>query len=88
MSTAGDRHELARYELPDGTQRVLCAQRIDGRVAISDLPDTNHDGRVYLVERHVESKAAMEGLVAAYVHDALRRGEPAILLPSWIGSDR
>jgi len=88
MSTAGERHELARYELPDGSERIVCAQRVDGRVAISDIPDSDDSGRVYLVERHIESKAAMEGLVAAYVRDAVRRGEPAILLPAWVGSDR
>jgi len=88
VSTAGDRRELARYELPDGSERILCAQRVDGRVAISDIPDSDDRGRVYLVERHVESTAAMEGLVAEYVHDALRRGEPAILLPSWIEGGR
>ena len=38
MSTAGTRHELARYQLPDGTTRALFAQRINGRVAITDLP--------------------------------------------------
>src|SRR5688500_3233817 len=48
MSTAGRAHELARYELPDGTTRALIAQRINGRVAISDVP-TGDDGRVYLV---------------------------------------
>ncbi len=88
MSVAGDTHELARYELPDGTTRVLCAQRIDGRVAISDIPDSDDHGRVYLVERHIESRAAMHGLVTAYVRDALDRGQPAILLPDWLRGDR
>jgi hypothetical protein len=37
---------------------------------------------VYLVERHVESKADLDGLVAAYVADSRRRGEPAALYPS------
>jgi hypothetical protein len=80
VSTAGTRHELAHYELPDGTARVLIAQRINGRVAISDLP-TSDEGRVYLIERHIESTAAMEGLVAAYLEDSTRRGEPAALVP-------
>ena len=84
MSTAGAQRELARYELPDGTTRALFAQRINGRVAISDVP-TSDTGRVYLVERHVDSQAAMDGLVAAYVEDSTRRGEPAVLVPTATG---
>ncbi|RKQ92979.1 hypothetical protein C8N24_2836 [Solirubrobacter pauli] len=84
MSAAGERRQLGRYELPDGTQRILCAQRINGRVAISDVPDAD-EGRVYLVERHVESRAAMQGLVDAYIEDAMQRGEPAALAPTWAG---
>ena len=79
MSTAGSRHQLARYQLPDGTTRALWAQRINGHVAISDLP-TDDTGRVYLVERAIESQAAMHGLVQAYVEDSRRRGEPAALV--------
>jgi hypothetical protein len=37
MSAAGKQRELARYQLPEGTRAVV-AQRIDGRVAISDFP--------------------------------------------------
>ena len=81
MSTAGRTHELARYQLPDGSTRALIAQRVNGRVAVSDLPTTD-EGRVYLVERHIESRAAMDGLVAAYVEDSQRRGEPAVLVPA------
>jgi hypothetical protein len=81
MSTAGTPHELARYQLPDSTTRALIGQRINGRVAISDLPTTDQ-GRVYLVERHIESRAAMEGLVAEYIDDSIRRGEPAALVPA------
>jgi hypothetical protein len=68
-ATAGRAHELARYELPDGSTRALIAQRINGRVAISDVP-TGDDGRVYLVERHIESRDAMQALAAAYVEDS------------------
>jgi hypothetical protein len=83
MSCAGTRHELARYQLPDGTARALYAQRIDGQVAISDLPaDDADEGRVYLVERAIESQAAMRGLVAAYLEDSRRRGEPAARVPA------
>jgi hypothetical protein len=86
VSTAGTPHELAHYELPDGTARVLIAQRINGRVAISDLP-TGDEGRVYLVEPHIASTAAMQGLVTAYIEDCARRGEPAALVPTDLGFD-
>jgi hypothetical protein len=81
VSTAGTPHELARYQLADGSTRALIAQRINGRVAISDLPTTD-EGRVYLVERHVASQAEMDALVAAYIEDSTRRGEPAALVPA------
>jgi hypothetical protein len=80
MSVAGERVELARYRLTTG-ERVLYGQRVDGAVAVTDVPAGEH-GRVYLVERHVESKAALDGLVAAYVADSQRRGTPAALCPS------
>jgi hypothetical protein len=84
VSTAGRPHELARYRLPDGSTRALVAQRINGRVAISDLP-LQGEGRVYLVERQIESQAAIRGLVREYIEDATRRGEPAALVPAEIG---
>src|SRR3954454_2995110 len=82
VSTAGEAHELGRYQLPDGTQRTLVAQRINGRVAISDVPADGHEGRVYLVERPLVSKAAMQALAAEYIAESLERGEPAILVPA------
>ena len=84
MSTAGQPRELARYELPSGT-RALIGQRINGRVAISDVP-AGDQGRVYLVERHVESKAAIKALIADYVSESRRRGEPAAIVPSELGA--
>jgi hypothetical protein len=86
VSTAGTPHELARYRLPDGSTRALVAQRINGRVAITDTPTTD-EGRVYLVERHIESQAAIGGLVREYLEDSARRGGPAALLPAEFGSD-
>ena len=80
MSSAGARRELGRYQLPSGEQRVLVGQRINGHVAVSDSP-THDTGRVCLVERHIESQAALTGLVAAYIADSLDRGEPAALVP-------
>jgi hypothetical protein len=59
-------------------------QRINGRVAIADVP-LRGTGRVYLVERHIESQAAIHGLVEEYVADSIARGEPAALVPAAIG---
>ena len=42
MSVAGKPRELARYQLPEGTRAVV-AQRIDGRVALSDVPVDHAD---------------------------------------------
>jgi hypothetical protein len=79
VTVAGERRELARYRLATG-ERVLYGQRVDGHVAVSDVPAGEH-GRVYLVERHVESRAALEGLVADYLAESQQRGEPAALIP-------
>jgi len=83
MSPAGHRVELARYPLDSG-ERILVGQRIDSAVAVTNVPAGDH-GPVYLVERHVESKAALDGLVATYLADSQRRGEPAALCPNLEG---
>ena len=77
MTAAGDRRELARYQLPEGIRAVV-AQRIDGRVAISDVP-VDHADHVYLIERHVHSQAELAGLVAAYVEHSQQAGCPGIV---------
>ena len=77
MTTAGRTVELTRYRIPAG-ERALNAQRIDGRVAVIDVP-VDHDDRVYLVERHVESQAELEGLAAEYAQRSETCGIPAIL---------
>jgi hypothetical protein len=77
MTAAGKQHELARYQLPEGIRAVV-AQRIDGRVAISDVP-VDHAGRVYLIERHVHSQAELAGLVHAYVEHSQQAGCPAVV---------
>jgi hypothetical protein len=77
MTAAGKQRELARYQLADGTRAVV-AQRIDGRVAISDVP-VDHAGRVYLIERQVHSQAELTGLVAAYVAHSKQAGCPAVI---------
>ena len=77
MTTAGKRRELARYQLADGIRAVV-AQRIDGLVALSDVP-VDHAGRVYLIERHVHSQAELAGLVQAYIEHSKQAGCPAVI---------
>jgi hypothetical protein len=72
---------LATYESDDGT-RQLVGQRIYGRVALSDVP-AGDAGKVYLVERHLASKAELDGLVAAYLALANRMGR-APMQRDWI----
>jgi hypothetical protein len=76
-SHAGRRVQQARYRVSAGT-RALYAQRIDGRVALVDVP-IDHAGQVLLIERHVESHAELKGIVAAYVEHSAHAGRPALL---------
>jgi hypothetical protein len=77
MTPAGRIVELARYRIPAG-QRAVQAQRIDGRVAVIDVP-VDHDDRVYLIERHIHSKAELEGLATEYAQHSQACAMPAIL---------
>ena len=78
MSThAGRRVELQRYQISAG-ERALVAQRVDGRVAIVDVP-LDHDDRVYLVERHVSSQAELNGICWAYAEHSRTADRPAIV---------
>jgi hypothetical protein len=63
---------LATYECDQGT-RQLVAQRINGKVALTDVP-AGDEGKVYLIERHVPSKAELDGLVAHYLAHAAELG--------------
>jgi hypothetical protein len=77
MTAAGRVVELRRYRIPAG-ERALKAQRIDGRVAVMDVP-VDHDDRVYLVERHLHSQRELEGLATEYTQRSQACGIPAIL---------
>jgi hypothetical protein len=77
----GEQKVLATYECDEGT-RQLVGQRIDGQVALSDIPAGDH-GEVYLIERHVPCKAELEGLVADYLVLTDRLGRPP-LRGDWI----
>jgi len=75
MSTttqAGEQKVLASYETDEG-ERQLVAQRVQGTVALSDIPTADH-GRVHLVERQLGSLAELEALVADYLQTARRTG--------------
>jgi hypothetical protein len=80
-SAAGQPKVLATYESDDGT-RQLVGQRINGRVALSDVP-AGDAGRVYLVERHLPCQAELDGLVADYLALAAQLGRPP-LRSDWI----
>ncbi|HEY4277622.1 MAG TPA: hypothetical protein VGM91_05350 [Conexibacter sp.] len=80
MTPVETQRELGRYRLPSGEERIVVGERIEGHVAVSDIP-AHDEGRVFLVERHIESSAALAGLVAAYIADSMERGEPAVLVP-------
>ena len=77
MTPAGRIVELKRYRIPAG-ERAISAQRIAGHVAVMDVP-VDHDDRVYLIERHVQSQAELHGLADAYAQHSEAAGIPAIL---------
>ena len=77
LPTVGERVELARYRIPAG-ERVLYGQRIDGIVRVTDKP-AGGTGRSFLVERGLEKLGELDALVADYVAESERRGEPAVL---------
>ncbi len=70
------RVELARYQLPAG-ERVL-GRRINGIVCVTDKR-ASAAGRSFLVERGLEKVGELDALVADYVAESERRGEPAAL---------
>jgi hypothetical protein len=69
------------YDCDEGP-RQLVAQRINGRIALSDVPASDQ-GKVYLIERHVPSMADLKGLEADYLALAARLGRPP-LRSDWI----
>ncbi len=67
----GHRVQIARYETDTGT-RILVGQRIDRTVHLFDEPTTT--GPTFQVEAGLESKAALDALVADYLATAKRIG--------------
>ena len=80
-STAGERKVLARYEADEG-ERQLVAQRINGRVALSDVP-AGDKGRVHLVERHLGALDELEALVEDYLVKAAECGRCPMAPGAW-----
>jgi hypothetical protein len=76
MPARGRPKILATYQCDEGIRRLV-GQRIDGRVALSDIPAGDH-GKVYLVERHVPSQRELDGLVADYIALAAQLGRPPL----------
>ena len=74
----GERVELGRYEITAG-ERILYGQRVDGVVRVTDKPASGR-GRSFLVERGLTSNRELEALVADYISESGRRGEPAALV--------
>ena len=66
--------ELARYRISSG-ERILRGQRILGVVRVSDVP-ADGEGRRYLVEREIGSKAELDALVADYLQQAAKWDAP------------
>jgi hypothetical protein len=67
---------LARYRCDEGV-RQLVGQRINGKVALSDIP-ADGEGKAYLIERHVQGKAELEGIVCDYRELAERLARPPL----------
>ena len=72
---------LATYECDEGT-RQLVGQRINGTVALSDVP-AGDAGKVYLVERNVPCMIELDGLLADYLALAAQLERPP-LRSDWI----
>jgi hypothetical protein len=65
-----------RYRVEEG-ERVICGQRIDGVVRVTDRP-LAAGGRAYLIERELETKAEVDALVADYLAKARRLDMPPL----------
>ena len=84
-SSCGDERELARYATSAGT-RLLVGQRIGGEVRVVDRP-AGDEGTVLFVARDVSTRAELDALVADYVAECERRGEPARRMPEALLDD-
>jgi len=79
---ASPKHRQGSYTLPDGSVRVIYAERVLGHVRLTDEPEhPGHGARAYLIERCIEAdpcadgtsaQAHMTALVADYLDQARR----------------
>jgi len=77
----GQPQVLATYQCQEGT-RQLISQRIDGTVALSDVP-AGDQGKVYLVERQFASLDELNAVIADYCQLANKLGR-APMQADWI----
>ena len=75
--------ELARYTVGAG-ERVIRGQRVLGVVRLVDVPASG-EGRHYIIERELTTKAELEAIVADYLAqaetwDAIPAAGPCCLL--------
>ncbi len=73
VGATGQRRELGRYPTSRG-ERVLYAQRVRGRVRVTDRPAAD-GGRSYLVAAWVQNLAELDALLTDYLDQAGRWGE-------------
>jgi hypothetical protein len=77
-SKPGKRVELGRYSIAEG-ERIIYGQRVDGVVRVTDRP-AEGKGRAFLIERGLKSNDELQAVVADYISESERRGEPAAIV--------
>jgi hypothetical protein len=75
----GELVELSRYRVASG-ERIVCGQRIDGVVHITDVPG-NGNGDTYDIEHGLTSHDELLGIVCDYVQQAARWDDVPMLHP-------
>ena len=75
-TSPGQPQILASYRCDEGLRRLV-GQRINGTVALSDIP-AGDQGQVYLIERQLHSQAELDGLVADYLSLAADLDRPPL----------
>jgi len=73
--------ELATYTADTGPRRIV-GQRVEDHVQLRDEPATGN-GRTFLIEPAVESNAALEAIIADYLHSAKQLGYVPMFSLGW-----
>jgi hypothetical protein len=72
--------ERGRYTA-GGRERILWAQRVEGRVCLTDAPPAGQRGRCYIVEDDLTVMDELDAIVADYLAQAAKHnGIPAHVL--------